>query len=359
MKKRAYIAALVVASLPGAARATAAPAASGGSQRPAPVRVVATLPVYADIARAIGGAEIEASAIADPAEDAHFVRPKPSFALQIRRADLFITTGLDLELWVPALLDKAGNARVSEGGQGYVTAYTGVTLLDVPASTDRSGGDIHVYGNPHLFTDPLNAIQIARNIATGLKRVAPERATTWDRGLARFTDEVHRRLFGDRLVEILTGPTLERLARSGNLFPFLEKTPYDGRPLIEYLGGWLARAAPFRGRQVIICYHKNWAYFEDRFQVRCADYVEAKPGIPPTPGHVAVLIDMMKNRGLDVLLAANYFDRAKVGAVARRAGATAVIVPLQPGGTSGVHTYFDIVDHWVTSLARAFERPAS
>ena len=136
-----------------------------------PVRVVATLPVYADLAEKIGGAEVDVSAIASPNEDAHFVRPKPSFALSIRRADLFITTGLDLELWAPVVLDRAGNADVSEGGRGYVTAYTGIELLDIPVSADRSGGDVHIFGNPHVTTDPLRALQVARNITVGLGRV--------------------------------------------------------------------------------------------------------------------------------------------------------------------------------------------
>jgi hypothetical protein len=146
-----------------------------GPFQQAPVRVVTTLPVYASLVREIGGAEVEVSAIADPTEDAHFVRPKPSFALDLRRADAFVTTGLDLELWVPTLLDRAGNADVLEGGRGYITAYTGISLLDIPTAADRSAGDVHVYGNPHLTTDPLRALQVARNITVGLKRVAPDR----------------------------------------------------------------------------------------------------------------------------------------------------------------------------------------
>lgn len=299
-----------------------AAAARAAAQTPPadPVRVVATLPAYADITRAIGGDQVRVVAIADPHEDAHFVRPKPSFALELRRADLFITTGLDLELWVPALLDKAGNAKVLEGGPGYVTAYTGVRLLDVPTAVDRAAGDIHVYGNPHLYTDPLNMVQIGRNIVTGLKRVAPDRAATWDEGLTRFTDSIHRRLFGDQLVDMLGAETLAKLARSGELMDFLARTPYQGQRLTSFLGGWLAEAAPFRGRD-IVCYHKNWAYFEDRFQVRCAEYVEAKPGIPPTPGHVADLIGLMRSQEIHVLIAASYFAESKVQVVAERAGA--------------------------------------
>ncbi len=135
---------------------------------------------------------------------------------------------------------------------------------------------------------------------------------------------------------------------------FLREQEYEGTPLIELLDGWHAAAAPFRG-QKIICYHKNWAYFENRFGVTCADYVEAKPGIPPTPGHVGNLINLMRDQGIDVLLAANYFDGSQVRAVARRAGATPVIVPLQPGGVEGADSYFETVDLWIERLAAAFE----
>ena len=332
------------------APAAAAPAPPADAQH---VRVVTTLPVYAEIAAIIGGNVVSVEAIADPAQDAHFVRPKPSFALMLRRADLFITTGLDLELWVPALLDKAGNADVREGASGYIRAHEGVPLLDVPENPDRSGGDIHVYGNPHLFTDPLNMIQVARNIAEGLKAAEPGQAAVFERNLERFANEVHRRLYGERLLEMLGGETLSMLDRQDELIPFLERTDYEGQKLIALLGGWHAAAAPFRGERVI-CYHKNWAYLEDRFGVECAQYVEAKPGIPPTPGHVSELIDLMRNQGIDVLLAANYFDPAKVRAVASRAGATAVIVPLQPGGAPGASSYFDVVDSWIDGLAAAF-----
>lgn len=318
-----------------------------------PVRVVATLPVYGSIAKAIGGDQVEVSSIADPREDAHFVRPKPSFAASIRRADLFITTGLDLELWVPPLLDRAGNDRVSEGGPGYVTTYTGVRLLDVPAAADRSAGDIHLYGNPHIFTDPLNVIIAARNIATGLRKVAPDRAAVWDEGLATFSDEVRRRLYGAELVEIVGGETLDDLARAGRLRGFLESTEYEGAPLYRKLGGWLATAEPFHGKE-IVCYHKNWAYFEDRFNFTCADFVETKPGIPPTPRHVAGLINTMKERSITVIIAADYFAREKVETVAKRADALALMMPLQPTGEADLEDYFDVVDRWVSGLAAAF-----
>ncbi|MDP2955701.1 MAG: metal ABC transporter substrate-binding protein [Longimicrobiales bacterium] len=327
--------------------------AGPGPAPAAPLKVVATLSVYADIAKAIGGAEVEVSSIANPNEDAHFVRPKPSFALELRRADVFINTGLDLELWVPTLLDRAGNANVLEGGRGYVTAYTGIKLLDIPAAADRSAGDVHIYGNPHLTTDPLRALQVARNITTGLKRVAPDRSAVFDAGLQRFTDRMYSKLFGDRLVELVGGPTLEQLANNGTLFQFLDQQQFEDHPLIGLLGGWLQQAQVLRGK-LMICYHKDLAYFEDRFGVRCADFVETKPGIPPTPGHVARLIERMHSEHLNVLVAASYFERAKVEAVALRGGARMVQIPMMPGARPGVDDYFTLVDTWITEISAAF-----
>ena len=141
---------------------------------PAPIKVVTSLTTYGAIAREIVGDRGTVTSIAQGNEDPHFVQPKPSFVAILRDADVFVTTGLDLELWVPPLLDRANNRKVSEGGPGYVTAYTGVTLLEVPTSLNRAQGDIHADGNPHIHTDPVNGIIIARNILVGLKRVAPE-----------------------------------------------------------------------------------------------------------------------------------------------------------------------------------------
>jgi len=326
--------------------------ANGGED---PVRVVTTLSVYADLVRAIGGEEVNVTSIAGPREDAHFVRPKPSYARDLRQADMFVTTGLDLELWVPTLLDRAGNADVSEGGRGYVTAHTGVKLLEVPVSADRSSGDVHLFGNPHLTTDPVRTLQVARNITAGLKRVAPERAATFDRGLAAFEGELYRRMFGAELVEALGGEVLEDLSKSGTLISFLADNTLAGQPLMDLLGGWMEVAETFRG-QDMICYHKNWIYFEDRFGVNCINYVEAKPGIPPTPRHVAELIQQMQGQGLKVLLGANYFDRGKIDMVAERGGAVAVVVPLYSDGNSGPEGYFAVVDGWLSQLSQAFRQ---
>lgn len=318
-----------------------------------PLRVVATLPTYAAIAREVAGPLASVEAIARGDEDPHFVTPRPSFAAMIQRADLFIVTGLDLELWVPALLDRANNPDVVEGARGHVAAYAGIELLDVPQSVSRAGGDIHVFGNPHIHTDPINAILVARNIAAGLKRVDGANAATYDANLTAFEDRVVRRLFGERLVEMLGVAELIDLGRGYRFWDFAAAQTFQGRPLTDYLGGWLAEAAPFRDRRMV-CYHKNWAYFSARFRVACAMYVEPKPGIPPAPGHVGEVIEYIRAERIPVIFAANYFSRSQVERVSSRTGARAVIVPEHVDGEEGVHDYFALVDRWVSGLAAGF-----
>ena len=128
-----------------------------GPPPPAGVRVVTSLTTYASIAREVVGERGSVSSVAVGDENPHYVQPKPSFVPMLAQADLFVTTGLDLELWVPALLDKANNPRIAEGGPGYVAAYTGLPLLDVPTSFSRTQGDIHVYGRPPPAALPISA----------------------------------------------------------------------------------------------------------------------------------------------------------------------------------------------------------
>ncbi|MGB5998953.1 MAG: metal ABC transporter substrate-binding protein, partial [Thermoanaerobaculia bacterium] len=183
----------------------------------AQVQVVTTLSAYASIANAVGGERVEAVAISRGDEDAHFVKPKPSFALMLKKADLFVTTGLDLELWAPAVVDKSGNKKIRDGQPGFVSASQGVPMLDVPESVSREGGDVHIYGNPHIHTSPLNAKIVAANIAAGLKRVDPEGAAAYDVNLAEFNRRLDEKLYGKDLVELLGAEVLDPLARQGKL----------------------------------------------------------------------------------------------------------------------------------------------
>jgi zinc/manganese transport system substrate-binding protein len=318
-----------------------------------PVKVVTTQTTYAAIAREILGDRGTASSIGQGDEDPHFIQPRPSFVPRLRDADLFVTTGMDLELWVPALLDRANNPHVREGGRGYVAAFQGIRVMEIPSNLSRSQGDIHVDGNPHIQGDPVNAVIIARNILAGLVRVSPENAQVFTDRERDFEARILRATFGDDLVRILTPATLFSLANSDRLADFLQRTDYQGRPLAERLGGWMKQLEPYSGRPMV-CYHREYSYFSRRFNITCAEYIEAKPGIPPTPRHVQEIISLMRGQHIAVLMAANFYDHDQITEVAQRTGATAVVVPENTDGAPGVHTYFDLMNSWVNGLAQAF-----
>jgi zinc/manganese transport system substrate-binding protein len=321
----------------------------------AELRVVTSLSTYAAIARELVGDKGTVVSIGQGDENPHYVQPRPSFALALRRADLFVSTGLDLELWVPALLDKANNPKVSDGGPGQVTAYTGVHLMGIPASTSRSEGDIHAFGNPHIWADPINAIVIGQNITTGLKRVAPGDAQYFQDRFTAWRTRVLQALVGAPIVKLLGEDAVFNLLDQDKFWDFVQKQQYQGAPLIKQLGGWLKKGEVFRGKDMV-CYHKEWDYFSRRFNIPCVDFIEPKPGIPPSPGHVAKLIAEIRDRHIPVIFAANFYDPQQAKVIAQRTGSTAVIVPANAAGAPGTDTYIGLVSLWVDQLAAAFAR---
>jgi len=318
------------------------------------ISVVATLPDYAVIAETIGGDRVAVQAIVRGDQDAHFIRPKPSFVDMVKKADVLIATGLDLELWLPTVVDKSGNTRVRSGQAGYVAASRGMNLLEVPSNISRSEGGVHVYGNPHLTCSPLNMKIAARNITVGLIKNDPAGQEFYEANLEALLREMDERLFGKELVELLGSETLTSMAVKGTLIPFLQRQEFRGKPLIDSLGGWMKRMMPLRGME-IVTYHKNWVYFLNLFSLEEAGTVEPKPGIPPSPRHVTELVDLMRVREIRVILAANYFDEQKIRTVAKRVDAVPVIVPLYVGGDEGVDTVFQLVDHWTERLVAAYD----
>lgn len=312
------------------------------------IKVVTTLQDYAAIARELGGERVEAQGIVPGCSDPHFVKPKPSYALLLRDADLLVSTGLDLELWLPVLENKAGNRRILEGTAGYVSVSQGIELLEKPVSLSRAGGDVHVYGNPHIHTSPINARVIARNIATGLCKVDSAGCPVYQKNLEAFQARLSEKLYGADLVRLLGAERLDSLAATGALVPFLAE-----QGLAERLGGWLGQARPLHGRK-LVTYHKNWVYLTALLGIQVVDFVEPKPGIPPSARHVAELIELIGDEGVPVLLTANYFERSKPEAIAQRTGIKVVRVPLSVGGESGVDTYEALVDLWITRLVAAF-----
>ena len=342
----------LILSLCGCALFMTASTSAVGENAPSQLQVVTTLPDYATFAKAVGGERVSVTHIVRGDQDAHFIRPKPSFVNMVRKADVLVATGLDLELWLSTVVDKSGNRRVRSGQVGYVSASHGMALLEKPASISRAEGGVHIYGNPHVTCSPIQMRIAARNIAAGLIKNDPEGKEFYQGNLAAFLNKMDERLFGKVLVEILGGDTLAALAEKSALIPFLEKQELDGTPLSDSLGGWMRAMLPLRGT-AIVTYHKNWVYFLKLFGMEEAGTVEPKPGIPPSPRHVTELVEMMRGRDIRIIFAANYFDEQKIRTVANRVGAEAVIVPLYVGGNPDVADYFQLVDCWIERLLDA------
>jgi ABC-type Zn uptake system ZnuABC Zn-binding protein ZnuA len=268
------------------------------------------------------------------------------------RADVMISTGLDLELWLPTVVNTAGNARIRSGEIGYVAVAQGLELLEKPQVISQAEGDVHIYGNPHIMTSPINARHVARNIATGLIRNDPQGKQFYEQNLQTLQNDLDGHLFGAELVKLLGGETLCKLSQEHKLMGFLQENKYQDEPLIKKLGGWMKTMLPLRGTPVVV-YHRDWSYLLDLFGLEEAGDVEPKPGIPPSPKHVTKLIAMMRDRHIRIFIAANYFDQQQVKMIADRTGAEAVITPLFVGGAEGTEDYFKLVDHWVNQLVTA------
>jgi len=330
-------------------------AATASASDTSRLNVVTTLPDYAYFVQRIGGDRVSVQAIVRSNQDAHFIRPKPSFVNMVRKADILISTGLDLELWLPTVVNKSGNTHVRSGKAGYVAASHGMSLLEKPRVLSRSEGGVHIYGNPHMNSSPIKMKVAARNIAIGLIRNDPEGRSVYEANLQTLLDEFDTRLFGEKLVQLLGGETLCKLAEKGSLISFLREHNYGDVQLIEYLGGWMEQMMPLRGKS-IVTYHKNWVYFEHILGIEEAGTVEPKPGIPPSAQHVNELVEKMRNDKIQIILAANYFDEQKIHAVAERTNAEPVIVPLYVGDSEDLDSYFELVDLWVTKLLNAAEK---
>jgi len=280
----------------------------------AAITVVAATPDLADIAKQVGGDRVSVYSIAKPNQDLHMIEPRPSDVLRIKRADLVVCVGLDLDLWMDALLNAAGNGRVNRGGRGYVDASVGIQKLEVPREQiTGASGDIHVYGNPHYWLDPLNGEIISANILEGLKRVSPADANYFERNRSVF----------------LAG-------------------------LRSAMGRWQEKLGPYQGRKIVI-YHDAWPYFVRRFNLKVLGCIEPKPGIPPTASHIASLIEQIKAEKQPVVIAdAAYYPDKAAKTIAARTGAEFVVIPSSVGGAKGADDYISLFDCIVDSLAKGF-----
>ncbi len=316
-----------------------------------PIRVVCSFSDYAAIVSEIAKDYAVVESISQGQSDPHFIPPKPSYAMMLNKADIWITTGMDLEQWSTTLIDRAHNRNIMDGAIGFVAVSDGIVILDKPEKADRSEGDVHLMGNPHINTSPVNWKIIARNITVGLIKVDPEHADFYERNRDAFIDRVDRALFGDELVDMFGGETLTRLLLNHTLFTFLDRE-YQDKKLIDLLGGWLKEALPIRGSRVI-AYHKNWAYFSDIFGLEIIDFIEPKPGIPPSAKHVQYVVNLIKEQDIKVMLVASYFEKKSPQMIENRTGIKAVYLPLFVNHEMGIENNFEQVDYWITQIKKS------
>lgn len=279
----------------------------------AKLNVVVTTPDLAALTKVVGGDEVTLTVLAKPTEDPHFVDAKPSFILKLNRADALVEGGADLEIgWLPALLDQARNPKLASGAPGRILCGQGVQLLEIPASLDRSKGDIHAAGNPHYLTDPANAKVVATHLAEALVRLEPKSAAVFQANLKKFLEDLDAKL-----------------------------------------AHWEQELAPFKGQHVV-AYHDSWPYFARRFDLKIDLFLEPKPGIPPTPVHLADVILQMRSDHIRAILVEPYQNRKTAQTVAGETGASVVEVSQFPGGVKGTDAgYLELMDYNIASLARA------
>ena len=312
------------------------------------LNIVCSFSDYATIAEFIAGNRATVTYIAHGEQDPHFVPPKPSYAVTLSKADLWITTGMDLEMWAATLVDKARNRKIMDGEIGFVSVSDGVNVLEKIEFASRTEGDVHLMGNPHINTGPVNWRVIARNITIGLVKNDPANSSYYQKNRDAFIDKVDRALFGDKLVEMFGGETLIKLLENKTLCTFLEK-PYEGGKLIDQLGGWLKKALPFRGKR-IITYHKNWSYLTNTFGLEVVGYIEPKPGIPPSAKHVQSMIGLIKDQNIKLMIVANYFEKKTAQMIEEKTGIKALYLPLFVNGLPGIDDNFKLVEHWIDQI---------
>src|SRR3954468_2189468 len=280
---------------------------------PAPaskLNVVATTPDLAAVAREIGGDRVDVKSLAKATEDPHFVDAKPSHIVTLNRADVLVEGGAELEQgWMPPLLDNARNSKIAVGAPGRVTASNGIKMLEVPATLDRSRGDVHALGNPHFLIDPKNAKIIAASIAQHLAQVDPAGSATYAANLKKFNADVDAK-------------TAE----------------------------WEKTMAPFKGAKVVT-YHNDFVYFAERFGIKVVETLEPKPGIAPSAAHLAQVISAMKSNDAHAVLVQPYQNRKTAETEARQTGAAVLDVTQQPGAMKNTDTYVAMMDNLVTTVA--------
>ncbi len=287
--------------------------ASAGSAAEAKLRVVTSLQDFASIAQMIGGDRVETFALAKGYQDPHFVDAKPSFVLQLSRANLLIVAGMDLEAgYLRPLLDQSRNSKIHPGNPGYLDASAGCEILQRPTTQiTRAMGDVHPFGNPHYWIDPANGRVIARAIAARLSQLDPAGGATYQKNLAAFEQR-----------------------------------------LTQKRAEWAAKMAPYAGTKVVT-FHNSWPNFAKAFKLNVVGHIEPKPGIPPTPSHTLEIINLIQAQKVPVILVEPYFDKKTPNYIGGKTGAKVVTLYPSVGGTPAIKDYFSLFDTNLDTLLAA------
>jgi len=290
----------------------AAPSVGAGTAQ-AQLKVVTSTTDLYDIGKAVGGDKITATHIGEGYQDPHFIEAKPSFVLQLRNADVWAFVGLDLEIgWMPLLLQGARNPKLDPGKPGYVDASRVISVLDIGrGNIDRSQGDVHPLGNPHYWLDPENGRRIAKLFQETFTTLDPKNASMYDANANAFT----RRLDA------------------------AERT-------------WQADIAKIKG-QPVVAWHTSWRYFAEYTGMNIVGFMEPKPGVPPSPSHLAGLIQTMKQSGAKVIIMEPFYDKKTADFVASKTGAKVLVLPPSVGGTKGLDDYIQLMTSDIHQLAAA------
>ena len=273
----------------------------------AALRVVSTIPDLAAIASEVGGPLVQVQSLVKPTQDPHFVDPKPSFVLDLNRADLLLVVGMELEAgWLAPLVNSARNPAIQLGGSGYLDCSKLIVPREVE-QPDRAKGDIHPGGNPHYWFDPRNGLLLADGIAARLAQLDPTNAPTYRARCADFKARLQTRM-----------------------------------------EAWRQTWAPLRGRSVVV-YHRSFVYLLDYLGLVEVGALEPKPGIPPGPSHVAQLVQQAKVRKVDLVLQEAFYPQELSRLFAQQSGARLVVLPTMVGA-QGTKDYLDLLDRLVELL---------
>ncbi|MDR1989503.1 MAG: metal ABC transporter substrate-binding protein [Acidobacteriaceae bacterium] len=280
------------------------------------LNVMATTEDLASIAREVGGDKVSADSIARGYQDPHFVEAKPSFILKLQKADVLIVVGRELEIgWLPPLVQQSRNAKIQVGANGYLDASLEARILELPqGQVTRAMGDVHPQGNPHFWLDPENGKIVAREVGAKFGELRPKDKAYFDQRVADFTSRLD----------------------------VAEKR-------------WLATLAPYKGTK-IVTYHRSYPNFAERFGLDIINYVEPRPGIPPTPQHTLELIADMKQQNVKIVMVEPYFDLKTPNAIGRETGAQVLVMPPSVGGTKEITDYFKLFEYDVNLLANALKQ---